>query len=221
MSNVFVSFGMHGYERLQQVAEEDALQIGFDHTFGIDLLHLIQCGFYKKHRLKFDRLQNAGCVWKPYIIREVLLYTSPGDFIYYSDVTDKLHKGIVEYTRNQATKYGVSLVASNFINKEWTKWDCFRLMGCEEDKYLNTNQLDAGQIGLFNCDDSKRFINTWLHFCEDDDILLDHTLTEERFNLQRHSRDQSILTNLAVRLNIPATPINTFIKYYTPNFRSP
>ena len=92
-------------------------------------------------------------------------------------------------------------------------------MNCTENKYLNTFQLDAGQFGIIKNNTTRSFVNEWLDYCEQDDIILDHTITEEKFHVNRHSRDQSILTNLAVKYNIPSIPINSFIRFYTPNAR--
>ena len=216
-----VYFTMYDHCKLADSFERNAREIGFEHIEHFDLMNLINSGFYKKHRRKFDTLKNAGCVWKPYIISEVINRSIAGDFIYYSDVTDLLKPGLLEIAKAQARLYSYLLVRSNFVNCEWTKWDCFRLMNCDSESYLEVNQLDAGQLGFFITQYTKEFINHWLELCENDDLLLDHTITSERFNLKRHSRDQSILTNLARLYKIPAIPINEYIKYYTPNFRSP
>lgn len=214
-----VYFTMYDHCKLADEFEKNAREVGFTHIHHFDLMHLINSGFYKKHKRKFDELKNAGCVWKPYIIKEVMESSNADDFIYYSDVTDLLKSGLLEFTKKQAEKYLISLIASNFINNEWTKWDCFSLMDCIEDKYLYTHQLDAGQIGIIKSFGTETFIKEWLDYCLQDDILLDHTITEEKFQVNRHSRDQSILTNLAVKYNLPSTPINYFINYYTPNAR--
>lgn len=217
--NTFISFATDKYKDAQLVLEEEAYKAGFGPIVSFNMIDLIERGFVEKHKNKFEAMPSAGCVWKPYILLNVMNDSKEGDFIYYSDCGDRILPGILEYTKPIAIDHYFSLVSSNFINWEWTKWDCFRLMRCTDADYLNAMQLDAGQIGVINSSYSRLIVSEWLSLCEKDELLLDETITKEMFEVKRHSRDQSILTNLSVKYGIPSTPINQFIRYYTPNYR--
>jgi hypothetical protein len=217
--DTFISFATEKYRDAQIALEEEADKIGFAPILSYNMLDLTERGFAQKHKSKFDAMPSAGCVWKPYILSLVMENSNNGDFIYYSDCGDKLLPGILEYTKEVATNNHFSLVASNFVNWEWTKYDCFRLMKCDKPMYYSAMQLDAGQIGVINSRYTREIVKEWLACCEQDDLILDNTLTREIFTVKRHSRDQSILTNIAVKYGIATTPINEFIRYYTPNYR--
>lgn len=115
------------------------------------------------------------------------------------------------------------LTTGGYKNKHWTRRDCFKYMGCDEPRFTDCVQLEAG-IGLFRKTESTlRFVKEWLYFCQDIRIVSDgdpvgsNTCGEENYEgFMAHRHDQSILTNLCVRYGIPQGSI--LRNYITCNF---
>lgn len=214
----FVCYADWRYRGAQDSIVQEAKSEGFDKIYAfreedIDPL------FKEKHKDKFAAMKSAAFVWKPYFIKRVVDESADGDFVYYSDCGDRLKSGIKNYAKGIAAKSGFALVGSRFVNLYWTKYDCFRLMGCEDGKYYNAVHLEAGQIGFIVNDFSRKLIDEWLYYCEDSKILLPGTITKELVKITRHSWDQSVLTNLAAKYGLPTVDFYEYREYVEYNVR--
>jgi SAM-dependent methyltransferase len=88
----------------------------------------------------------------------------------------------------------------------WTKRDTFVLMGCDNEDYWNKTQLEAGLICLRNNQFNINFMNEWFSFCKNEQIISNSENQSGLSNLDGfidHRQDQSILTNLQIKHNLP------------------
>jgi len=160
--------------------------------------------FYLENKKILDEKRGAGYwLWKPYIIYETLSSLNDGDILVYQDIGDQVDLGIFDYLENNMNNQKYCLVLENKFNHgEWTKRDCFHYMGCDEEYYWSSNQVEAGVSAWYRNNESINFCMQWLDYCKMHDILGDGPNTCGKENLpgfKDHRHDQSVLTNLVLK----------------------
>lgn len=164
---------------------------------------LVSTDFYKDHQNLLDEEIGGGWwAWKPYVILDALSKVEENDFIIYCDCGDMISSNIKSYVENTLSddEFCLLLLGNN-KNKDYTKRDCFILMGCDEDDYWNSNQLEAGVQVWKATEQSINIVSDWLKYCVNPQIIKNDpsTLGEEFSSFKDHRNDQSILTNIAIR----------------------
>jgi len=183
---------------------------------------LIKEPFYEDNKTILDQTRYAGwCLWKPFYIHKKLMEMEYGDVLFYMDVGDILHYNIKGFLLSIIEQNdGFFLVQSTHSNKVWTTKDCFVLMGCDEPKYWEANQLEAGAIGFKKTDETIKFVEEWLMFCKNEHILTKNNINENHSEYCGDNRaDQSVLTNLKIKHDIKTVSIFsilTFIQHNIP-----
>lgn len=174
--------------------------------------------FYQDNKKILDLKPHAGyCLWKPFYIQKKLSEMNNGDMLFYMDVGDILKDGqdfkkFLIYVLNN--NKGFFLVKTFHSNITWTTKDCFLYMDCDSEKYWHSGQLDAGNIGLTKNEETIKFINEWLFFCQDENILTKKYINENYKEYCGDNRaDQSVLTNLHIKYDISSVPIYEVEKY--------
>jgi len=102
----------------------------------------------------------------------------------------------------------------------WTKRDTFVLMGCDNEHYWNQTQLEAGLIGLKNNKFNNDLIEEWISFCGNEQIISNSPNESGLNNLDGfidHRQDQSILTNLQIKYNIPHQRLDDSMVFWNHN----
>jgi hypothetical protein len=169
-------------------------------------MDIVDTDFAQKN---FDILNNdRGCgywLWKPYIILEALKNCQSDEIICYCDSGDLIAEETVNKAKKHLEDNPFFLVGGNFKNSHWTKRDCFVLMDCDEEKYWNAGQTYASISMWSKSDDSISFVEEWLAYCENKNILTDEPNICGKDNLDGfsdHRHDQSVLSNLVIKHNI-------------------
>jgi hypothetical protein len=155
-------------------------------------------------------------IWKPYIILKELNKLQDNEILVYIDSTDWPSREFFEKALAHFDNNDILLVNRGFINGEWTKRDAFVLMDCDNEKYYNALQLEAGVIALKSTQFNIDLMSEWFNFCIDKNIVTDSTNVCGLPNLpgfKDHRHDQSILTNLSIKYDIPSYNFNELIKY--------
>jgi hypothetical protein len=162
--------------------------------------------FYNKNYNILIQKRGIGYwLWKPYILLKTLNNINYGDYIFYLDSGDIFIEEIASYMDIFLPHNDVILVPGSHLQKKYTKRDCFVYMNCDEEKYWNFIQIEAGIILLKKTNFTIELISEWLHYCEDERILTDIENINKKQNFHDfidHRHDQSILTNLANKYNI-------------------
>ncbi len=180
---------------------------GFNGVFPYRREWLITTDFYKENKEILDMPRGGGYwLWKPYIILDAMSKIEDNDVLMYVDAGDEIYGNIVNSIASYINNH--EYIITNFsgqrgANKVATKRDCFVLMNCDEEKYHNIPQIEAGVLVFKKTEYMILFINEWLSYCKNKNIITDipneHGNNLEGFVDHRH--DQSILTNLTVRHN--------------------
>ncbi|MDR1881217.1 MAG: hypothetical protein LBR26_00345 [Prevotella sp.] len=192
-----------------------------------DFHEIESTSFYRENHHIFKDKKGLGYwLWKPYIIYQELLNLDDGDVLIYSDseikVMDSLEP-LVKLTEKQPV---VVFGNGNLLNSAWAKRDCFILMDCDAPDYWYSAHCDAAFIVFKKCRLTMEFVEKWLTYCKNENILTDLPNICGKENLSDfmdHRWDQSVLSLLAQRykLNIFRAPTQFGNFYKTHEFRVP
>ncbi len=179
----------------------------------------IDKNFYDKNKKIFESSRGAGYwLWKPYFILKVLEEINENDIVFYLDLGDELRYDIKNFVVDNCNNNdGFFLVEGYHNHSVWTKNDCFVLMNCNESRYFNATQLEAGCCAFVKNEKTINFVKEWLELCQRYDIISDESETKNSNNFKEHRYDQSILTNLAIKHNLKTVSIHQVSKYISYN----
>ena len=209
MKLAFVNYADENFIELQKsclknITENGAVDLVVPYT----RTWLESTNYYKDNKHILDQKRGAGYwAWKPYIILNTMInYLEEGDAVLYVDCGDHTQPGVGDYVKGVLEHGEVLLVNGAYQNSCWTKRDCFVKMGCDSEDFWSTQQLEAGVCAFKKCERVVKLLEEWLFLCIDEDIISDkeNTCDEKNFEcFQDHRHDQSILTNLSVKYNMP------------------
>ena len=177
----------------------------------------LDIGFIDKNRDIFNYKRGWGFwLWKPYIIKKTLESLNDGDVCLYCDSGNSIISdpsplfnlckdvgGILLFENRDGSPSG-----QIWRNAEWTKYDCYTLMDCKEDRYVNGNQIDGAYSVWEKSDKTMSFINEYLNYCENINIISDlPCITGDNISVFKdHRHDQSVLSLMAIKYNIKTFP---------------
>jgi hypothetical protein len=176
---------------------------------------LRKTAFYRAHQKILDVPKGAGLwLWKPYLICEELDRLAVGDFLVYYDVGRRwmphtLSTPLAPLLRWCETENGGILpgvyVPEYGANMNWTKRECFVLMGCDSPTYWEHPQIQATFSVWQRLPRVVDFAAHWLDWCLKPGTLDDRVTMSDPPNFpgfRAHRHDQSIITNLALKLGV-------------------
>lgn len=179
---------------------------------------LVNTNFYLQNKKILDCSRGSGyCAWKPYFILEALNELPENEILFYMDSEDCIRDTYVlrEKFDEKFKTYDYLFFTGNHPQKEYTRYDCFYLMNCLEEKYFNQLQMEAGLIVVKNTPFIKLFMAEWMYYCTNYQIISFHAENiygENDPTFKEHRDDQSILTNLVYKYNLPTIPITDPIR---------
>jgi hypothetical protein len=192
------------FEKYQKNIDNKYKLLGFDE-------HIMYCKndidseFFDDNKQILEMKRGSGYwLWKPYFILKNLKEVSEGDVVLYVDCGDEILKGFDKFLLNNIKDgFFVSMIHT-YKNKIFTKKDCFSLMGCDEEKYWNSGQVEAGVVAFEKTEKTIRFVEKWLNYCKNINIISDiKNISGENFDgFVDHRHDQSVLTNLVIKEEI-------------------
>ncbi len=171
--------------------------------------------FLKCNKEILDNIKGCGYwIWKPYFILKKMSEIEDGEIVLYTDCGDDIKENIKDFVNHVVNQNnGFFLVKNMFFNHQYTKKDCFVSMNCDLDVYWNSYQLEAGVCAFKKCDSTMFFLNQWLAYCENYNIVNDNLILPNVNTFIEHRHDQSILTNLSIKYNISSVSIEHVSRY--------
>ena len=145
------------------------------------------------------------CIWKPFIILEELKLIKEDEILLYIDSTDLPEKIFFDEVLKNFNEREYFFLNRGYNHGQWTKRDTFVLMDCDNEKYFNHVQLEAGVIGLKKNDFNLGLIKEWFNYAKNKNILTECPNISNLPNVNNfseHRYDQSILTNLFIKNNL-------------------
>jgi hypothetical protein len=189
--------------------------------------HLTDSDLSENFKKEFENhfLEKRGYgywIWKPFILLNEVKKLNNDEILIYIDSTDLPKLPFFEYVNTHFKTEKILLTNRGYLNGDWTKRDCFVFMNCDNEKYYNEIQLEAGLIGLKNNDFCIELLSLWFETMKNKKILDDSPNILGLPNLPKfreHRHDQSILTNISIQKNIKSINVNN--DYVLFNYNQP
>jgi len=221
---LLINYATENYKAQQAALSAEAHNAGFQviEFSPIDIPE----DYYLKHKLILDQKRGAGsALWKPYIIEKTMMELRTGAKLLYMDCGDKIIRNdFRNYIETKLDSYPFFFVQNTHLNKHHTRRDCFTLMDCDDEYYWNYPILEAGICGFEVTNRTIAFVNEWLRWSEQEDVIMDveNKNLFGKGNLEgytNHKCDQSVLTNLVAKGRYNTTPIQEVMHYVSYNYR--
>lgn len=141
-------------------------------------------------------------LWKPYFILHTLKNEILNDeVLFYSDsgvVFIDSFEDILNFF--ESSNLSQIIFETQQPEKIWTKRQLFIELGCDNEKYANSKQRIGGYSMWKKNEANIRFLEEWLTFAQNPDLITDSDNTIELPNysgFKEHRHDQSILSLLS------------------------
>lgn len=219
MQKLITSYATQGYYQNLVLLEKTAIEIG-----GID--KFVEYTFDELKETKFfidnrhimlrslngdinDKIRSAQYwIWKPYIILETMKRMNDGDIILYIDAgmkiiddLDPLYK-ITETSKDNRMLFSDSQKYGTHLHSEYTKRDCFVLMGMDDPIYWNARMLNAALSVWMKTSKNILFLTEWQNYMTDSRVVTDDPNVCGFPNLPdfiEHRFDQAVLSLLRLK----------------------
>jgi hypothetical protein len=207
MKTHFITYSDKNFET-QRINLVNYASNTFDYSYGYTREWLVETDFYKENSELLDNKRGAGFwIWKPYVILDRLNSIDDGDIIFYLDCADVFTIGLSDFLKDYFSNNNTDcLLAHGGSNKQkhYTKRDAFYLMGCDETRYHEHVQLEAGMLCFKNTEKIRKIIYEWLQYCTNPNIISDlPNLHGDNFDgFIVHQSDQSVISNLSLKYNL-------------------
>ena len=211
MKKYLVTFGTPEYLGSMQLLLDSAK--GMIDGFACIQKDTLPQDFVKKHEKIFSQPRGYGYwLWKPLVIYGIMNRLEEGDFCIYSDAANIITNDITPLFDKCAKNGGILLFENKngswdgqlWKNNNYTKADCFNLMGCTSDEYVYGNQVDAAFQVYQKNERTMQFLREYLDYCQDERILTDipSTTGDNHKDFRDHRHDQSVLSLLAIKYGV-------------------
>lgn len=209
---IFVSFCTPRYAEPMRAVLASARVHGAHAVRGWTKAELSTTSFYNETASILDAARGAGYwAWKPFVILEALKGAAEGDTVVYSDAgrpgTPHLVDRPLTVLADWVAKERGGLLPGVYIpqwgpNRRWTKGECFRVMGCEDDSIRDHPQVQATFSVWRRGERAMAFVDEWLAWCRRPEAIADERVdpaVPDAPDFVDHRHDQSVLTNLVLR----------------------
>ena len=174
--------------------------------------NLVDTDLYKEKKSWFDKHNHGYYVWKPYIIYDLIKSVEDGDVVVFWDnvpLYPKFKYSFRPFLDHFNKNYDmiVGLEQYGLKHREWTKPECFEVMGCTSEKYLRRRkQIQVTWSVWKKTPKTLKVLKEWLDWCMKEDVVA-HDVNANDSNGKKylyHRWEQSILTNIAIKYNCTA-----------------
>lgn len=187
----------------------------------------------QEFRTKYDNILsfkrgNGLWLWKPYFVHKVITQCQDGDIIFYCDSGSLFIRKLSYVFNNLSNEDPMFCCDIPLLESCFTKPICFEKMNCNEDYFIHSNQIIATFFGLYVCNKTRRFVEEWLQFCCDLELMYPEgqimNLSQSKGDkFVAHREDQSIFSLLCKKYKFtPHRDISQRGKdpmsYYNPNY---
>jgi hypothetical protein len=155
------------------------------------------------------RAGNGLWLWKPYIVNMKLQDVEEGEIVLYCDAGSYFFRNCRTIIDSMDDDIWISNIP--LIEKQFTKPELLKVMGCTEGFYTDTNQVQANFIAIRKTERGMKFAKEWLDWCTSKDALTRESVYLENppeYQFFGHRSDQSVLSLLSKKweLNIHQDP---------------
>lgn len=201
-----VNYSDEFYTSAQKINVKTALNIGLVKKV-ISFSHKdIDEEFYLKNKEILEQKRGGGYwLWKPYFIKKALLELKENEILFYCDSGSKFVNSVDLLIENFEEEFDIIPFELQFIEKHWTKRDCFQLADCDTKEFTDSKQILGGFSFWKKTDFTISFVEEWLNLAQDPRALtdIDNQLGLSNYDgFVEHRHDQSIFSLLIKKYNI-------------------
>lgn len=207
MKKILITFGDGKFQRSIDLLESSAHDLGsVDSVLAYTPTWLKPTVFARNNTFILSQSRGAGFwAWKPFIILNALQNSKIGDVIIYSDAGLQIIGDLTPLYELASEKERLifRLPPEGVLYhkaRQWTKGDCFEIMGCNEEKYWEADMTNGAISVWKNTGENQEYIKEWLRFAQMPNVITDiPSLCPHQPGFKDHRHDQSILSNLRVK----------------------
>jgi hypothetical protein len=202
-----VNFADKKFKAAQHFNSKTGIAVGkFESVFEYDDTS-IDPFFYSLNEKILNQSKGFGYwLWKPYIIKNTLQKISDGEVLLYSDSASFFISDVRELEKLPTLfKQDIIPFELDWPESMYTKRDTFTMLGVDGLGYESSNQRLASFILIRKSDFSVNFINEYLYYSCNEQILTDlpNICGLPNFNnFVEHRHDQSIFSLLTKKHNL-------------------
>ena len=158
--------------------------------------HHIDPEYYEKHKEILSQKRGAGYwLWKPYVILKTLKMMQENDILLYLDSSSVLKEGVYKLLETAKT-HEITVFPNFHKNRGYLKRDILAKILNDNPSILDQTNIEGNIILLRNTAKTREFIEEWLKYCEDPDLITDSPSKNEYPDFKDNRHDQAILTAL-------------------------
>lgn len=199
-----ISYADSNYKKAQKLLSRSAKMAGFDNIieYGPDD---IPSDFRKLHQDIFAYKRGDGLwLWKPYLIKATLDNLANGDILFYCD-SGAFFIRKPDAILNKLKDQDIWVSALPLKEKQFTKKECFELMGCSDSYYHESVQISGTFIAFKKTSFVMAFVSEWLAWCSQIRIIAPVDDYENELDcFIAHREDQSVLSILCKKHGLRA-----------------
>lgn len=205
---VLINYSNNRYKNAQKINTKTAIDSGkFSKVISYSEEDIDECFFSSNKNILMQTKGGGFWLWKPYFIKKALEDLQDDEWLFYCDSGSRFINSISEFICSIGDTFDIVPFELQYIEKYWTKRDCFQLMDCDNIIITDSKQRLGGFSLWKKTDFSIQFVSEWLRYAQDERILTDienqlGMVNYENFEAHRH--DQSIFSLLTKKYKIPA-----------------
>lgn len=209
----------------QELCKKSALQNGCSNFITYNPGDIDEV-FFLMNAAIFNQPRGYGYwLWKPYILLHKMMASNEGEIIVYLDSGVEVVNSL-NYIKDRM-QGDIWLFGNEHRHTDWCKGDVLHKMLKSDDfEGWDERQVQASVIFVKNTPFARNFVKEWLLWCQMPNFIDDSpSISPNVASFKEHRHDQAILTNLAIRYNIPLhwwpTQYGHSIKHHYPKDNYP
>jgi hypothetical protein len=178
--------------------------------------------FWRKHNefIENNKRGYGYWLWKPYIIKKTMEKMEDGDILLYLDCgceIDIRNSKNFKYYFELVKKYYIIGTTTGCKESDFNKTDLLLFLDMVDNKYLNSEQQQAGASLFYVFDKTRKLVNEWYEVCCNYHFIDDSpSICENSYGFVEHRHDQSVFSLLIKKYNMyhPEESLFNCISYH-------
>lgn len=201
-----INYANESFKKAQKINTKSAYRIGqADKVIEYSPKEIDNKFVVKYKNILSEKKGNGFWLWKPYFLNKTLNECLDyGEYIFYVDSGSYfVNKIDLLIQAMEKANTDIMLFELPLIERQFTKRDTMVLMDCDIENVVNTNQAMGGFILLKKTNNSIKFVQDFLNYSCNEDLLKDDVKLHDNYNdFEAHRHDQSILSCLSKKWGI-------------------
>ena len=214
MKKIYCAYGDEKFHEKLLVTEETALTVGkVDKFYAFRRNDLNVDNFLENNKEILSQQPGGGFwAWKPFVILQTMDRVDYGDIVLHTSTGMKVLENldplfeITKTSKDNRMFFSASAIYGTHKHSQYTKRDCFVVMGLDEPKYWDSRMLTAAHCLFMKTPENIEFLKEFLRYTTDKRAIWDTippmpntTGTPNLPGFLEHRFDQAILSLLSVK----------------------